>query len=358
MNSAEGLALAQRLRELREGGGWPGRHITQAELAEALGASVPSISSWESSNNQTMPPRRRLEAYATFFATERSVAETPYRLLSYSQLTNDERTRRGELLRELMALRNNAPADVPAVVNTPFAASVWHFKPGQDITIVGSELPERLQQKLPYIDEDDPDFVELYKYADLDALLELFGHVRAANPTSAVSVRTPAQVSRDDYTSHLILLGGVDWNFVTKDLLNRVELPVRQLGRPEEDDPGGFEIDDGDTTRLFAPKLERSEDRVILLEDVALFYRAPSPFNGKRTVTICNGMFGRGTYGVVRALTDARFRDRNGEYLRARFGDRNEFSIISRVQIVAGAVLTPDWTLPEFNLHEWPVINS
>ncbi|HEY0448424.1 helix-turn-helix transcriptional regulator [Actinophytocola sp.] len=355
MNSPEGLALAQRLRDLREGGGWPGRHITQAELAEALGASVPSISSWESATNQAKPPRKRLEAYATFFATERSVAETPYRMLSYTELTADERTRRGELLRELVGLRNNAPTEAPTATSTPFAESPWHFTPDQDITIVGSELPERLKVKLPNADPDDPDFVDLYKYADLDALLELHGHLRAANPNSNVYVRTPAELEPDDYTSHLVLLGGVDWNFVTKDLLERVELPVRQLGRPDADDPGGFEVGEGAKAQLFAPKLRRVDGGVVLLEDVALFYRAPNPFNDKRTVTICNGMFGRGTYGLVRALTDARFRDRNGKYLRDQFAGMNEFSIISRIQIVAGRVLTPDWTKPRYKLHEWPV---
>ena len=58
--------------------------------------------------------------------------------------------------------------------------------------------------------------------------------------------------------------------------------------------------------------------RKILLEDVALFARAVNPFNRKRFVTICNGMYGRGTYGAVRALTDERFRDRNMEYIQAR----------------------------------------
>ena len=77
---------------------------------------------------------------------------------------------------------------------------------------------------------------------------------------------------------------------------------------------------------------------------MALFARAVSPFNRKRTVTICNGMYGRGTYGVVRALTDARFRDRNADYLRSRFGDAESYCILSRVPIVDGVTLTPDWS--------------
>jgi hypothetical protein len=92
----------------------------------------------------------------------------------------------------------------------------------------------------------------------------------------------------------------------------------------------------------------------ILREDVALFARAVSPFNKERTVTICNGMYGRGTYGVVRALTDARFRDRNSDYLRSRFGDSETYCILTRVPIVDGETLTPDWTTGDYTLFEWP----
>jgi len=74
----------------------------------------------------------------------------------------------------------------------------------------------------------------------------------------------------------------------------------------------------------------------------------------KRSVTICNGLFGRGTYGAVRALTDARFRDRNETYLRKRFPDQRSYSVLARVLIVNGETVTPDWSEPENRLHEWP----
>ena len=62
-------ALAQRLRELRAQ--WPGAVVTQRQLADALGASIPLISSWESTI--TAPSEDWLRLYARFFATHRSV---------------------------------------------------------------------------------------------------------------------------------------------------------------------------------------------------------------------------------------------------------------------------------------------
>ena len=64
-------------------------------------------------------------------------------------------------------------------------------------------------------------------------------------------------------------------------------------------------------------------------------------------------MYGRGTYGAVRALTDARFRDRNAEYVEERFGDSDSYCILTRVPIVNGATLTPDWTIDYYKLFEW-----
>lgn len=346
-------ALARRLRELRTEG-LAGRRITQRDLGIAIGVSAPSISSWESDDNPKPPPRVRLDGYATFFATERSVAQTPFRVLDTWQLTDAERTRRDELLQELTGFWNGVKGHKPGPGDADVLAhGHWHFPPGEAITIVGSALPPEYLDPMPYTDPDAPDYVELYKFADLDALLELFGHLRAANPTSEVRVRTPAEVKTDDYASHLVLLGGVDWNTITAELLHRLDIPVRQLPRESEAEAGGFLV--GEDQQLFAPKLRKRGKRDVLLEDVAHFFRAPSPLNDSRTVTICNGMYARGTYGVVRALTDANHRDDNEAFLRARFADDKAFGVVSRVKVMLGETVTPVWKDAEDVLHEWPV---
>jgi transcriptional regulator with XRE-family HTH domain len=349
-------ALARRLKALREEY-WPGQGITQLQLAEAIGGkkplSISLISSWESAAKPVVPPMSRLAAYAGFFATQRSVAQEPFRVLPVSQLTEDERTLREKLLRELTELRTDAIKE--PIRSAPAATTgtgLWHFPNLEAVTIVCAKLPaDLLREGFSYSDPESPDHVELYKFADLDALVELFGHIRAMNPNTVVHFRTAPDLTPDDYTTHLVLLGGVDWNVVTRDLLARLEVPVRQVVRTEESgEVGGFEVDGHPD--LFAPQLDA---RGRLVEDVAHLYRGLNPFNAKRTVTICNGMYGRGVVGAVRALTDVKFRDRNEAYLKARFENMDAFSIISRVSVVMGQVLTPDWTVDETRLHEWPV---
>lgn len=349
-------ALARRLRELRERH-WPGRGITQYQLAQALGGgkplSISLISSWENLAKPVVPPLYRLQAYAGFFATQRSCDQEPYRILPIDQLTDDERASYDQLLAELTELRSRATLE-PAVWNPAperQRAGFWHFSDLKTVTIVCAQLPSDLHEGFAYADPGSPDYVALYTYADLDALIELYGHLRAVNPASHVGFKTAPELTPDDFTTHLVLLGGVDWNLVTRDLLDRVELPVSQVARHVESEIGGFEVRRGDgSATLFAPELDRDGQ---LVEDVAHFYRGPNPFNAKRTVTVCNGMFGRGTLGAVRALTDARFRDRNETFVQKYLRQARAFSIVTRISVFNGQVLTPDWTQPETRLHEW-----
>lgn len=343
-------ALPRRLRALREKT-WPGHSITQRQLAEAFSAerptSVPLVASWESLLNSNGPPRNRLDAYARFFATERSVGDGGPRPLSVEELTAAERARYVELLDELNRLKpGSADHTVPRT-----APGLWHFPEGGDILIVCARRPAGLAGPMGRrADPDAPDYVDLYSYEDGDALIELFGHLRAVNPSSAVRFTTADRLQADDYTRHLVLLGAVDLHVLSGDLLPWAsKLPVRQIAR-DGDSLGGFEVRRGDDHQLFAPTVLDG----ILVEDVALFDRRPSPFHHLRTVTTCNGMFGRGVYGAVRAFTDVKFKARNEEYARSALARTGAFGLLTRVQVIGGTVVTPDWSMPGTVLCAWP----
>ena len=362
-NERSPRALARRLRALRETH-WDDLRITQQQLADAFGGEKPLseslISSWESPRHPVTPPPNRLRAYATFFATRRSVEGDRPRLLTDAEMTDEERAERDRLHEELLG-RWSAGRDSDTVDRVPLAASgdtigggLWHFADQRPVTIICSRLPTELTGAMPYTNHGDPDYVRSYSYADLDSLIELHGHIRATNPAVQVNISSADDLQEDDYTAHLVVLGGVDWNPVTRDLLRRLDLPIRQVGRLDESVYSGhFEVKRTEDKLEFRPVLEKRDGKPALREDVAMVFRGPSPYNRKRTVTLCNGMYGRGTYGAVRALTDARFRDRNEEYLRSRFTE-SAFGILTRVLIVNGEALTPDWTLDDNRLFEWP----
>lgn len=345
--------LARRLRQLREQE-WPEVTITQRQLAQALSGdrpvSVPLVSSWENQHRPVVPPAERLVAYANFFASRRAVERTPFQPLREDDLTDAERARRDELRRELQRLAVAARGGSSAARDVAIQplGGPWSFQDLRPVTMVCAELPAEQRERLPKPDDPEGGYAELYAYADLDALFELHGHIRAANPASLVTIRTSSDLQRDDYTVHLVVLGGVDWNRATQNLLRYTPMAQQQSGGPAG---AYFDVEDRDGRRQLHAEL--AEDGS-LVADVAHFYRAPNPFNSKRTVTICNGLSGRGVFGAVRALTDERFRDRNAEYLAERFGDSGAYSIMMRVQIIDGRVMTPDWTRRETRLHEWP----
>jgi hypothetical protein len=64
-------------------------------------------------------------------------------------------------------------------------------------------------------------------------------------------------------------------------------------------------------------------------------------------------MYGRGTYGVVRALTDPEFRERNTGYLEDRFGNSPSYCLVVRVIVDNNKTMTPDWTEDRTRLFEW-----
>jgi transcriptional regulator with XRE-family HTH domain len=364
------LTLARRLRALRT----EQSDLTQSQLASALGGSrrlsTASISSWESLKDPKIPPTSRLRAYAALFAVDRSFEHGEPRLLQSAQMTPEERETVGELERELLALRVAAlgsgdvapppgrPDEVAIarldLVTESLATGPWHFEDGNAITIVASQWPPEQLRQIPYTDIADPDYTELLTFADLDALVELYGHLRAANPASQIDFRAADKMGPNDYSAHLVSLGGPDWNRVTGVLLGALGLPVQVTANWADSDDVYFEVGGPESASRHAPRLETRDGRKALNEDVGLFARGPNPYNDRRLVTICCGMYARGTYGVVRALTDPRFRDRNSLYLDSRFAHADTFCLLSRVSVVNDTTTTPNWSQGNFRLFEWP----
>lgn len=347
-------ALARRLRELREGR-WPGHLVTQKSIAEALGRDRPlavsSISAYENQGSPSAIPDQRLRDYATFFSTQRSIGGNTARILADDELTDEEIVTRDALLRELEDLRDEA--DDPG--GTP-AASRWSFPDGDPIRIICGQLEDMTH---PYSRPDSPNYTKLLSYADADALVELFGHIRMRNPNS--DVRFMQQLSRpDDLACHLVMLGGTGLNERLQELLDRTDLPIEQREHEEEDEEK--KVMDGEVFYVKDPlagdlEPERPEfssrKKVGLTGDVGLLARLRNPYNTARTLTWCSGIYSRGVYGSVRTLTDAELRGQNEDYLGTRFGKATQFAILMRVPVLFGDALTPDLTNQRTRLYEW-----
>ena len=345
-----GLQLAWRLRQLRQER-WPDARLTQEALAKAFSVegslAAATVSSWESLSSPKLPPHRRVLAYAQFFATRRSVESTPV-LLPLRDFNEEEVAVYEELKVELLALRSAATGGPPE--EKAFSRS-WRFVDEGPVTLICAQLP--VDQIGSIGDPANPNYTELQTYADLDALMELHGHIRAENPATDVFVRAAPKVQPDDLSGHIVLVGGIAGNKITGRLSEMAELPVRQVADSRLDTGEFFIAEVEGEGREFWPEW-MDDDKRLLAEDIGLFARVPNPLNSSRTLTICNGIHSRGVYGAVRSLTDKRVRESNEQYISANFGNSGSFLILMSVHVIEQQAMTPDFNSPGGVLYQWP----
>jgi hypothetical protein len=343
------LQLAQRLRELREKQ-WPDFRLTQTVLANALGSASPAtVSSWESPVTPKLPPSEKLLAYACFFATRRSIEADPPALLPIESFSDDEASAYHDLEVELLGLREEARK--PTLRSEAPVRRSWHFADPGPLTIVCAQLPS--DKTGDFANPADPNYTELQSFADLDALIELHGHIRAENPEMQVFFKASPKVVPDDLSGHVVLLGGIVWNEVTQRLYEMAELPVKQVKDAEVTTGEIFVADHGAGKERFLPKWSDKSQKT-LTEDVGLLARVPNPLNSTRALTICNGVHSRGVLGAVRTLTDARLRDSNEQFIARSLTTSSSYAIVMRVPIIGDQAMTPDFNSPGSVRYQWP----
>jgi len=338
----EAIRLARRLRELRER---EFSRLTQSELGQALAdgdgpISAAAISAWENPASGRLPPATRLEAYARLFCTPRSFEDHPH-MLAVADLTAAERDRMEELKRELSGLRNSVVLSEAAPA-ADRARSMWHFPDGAPVTLACYRLPP--ERRPASADPGNLNYIRYAELSDLDTLIDIHGAVRAYNPASRVVIKAAQDLTQDDVANHLVLIGGLAWEAVTKYFARIFPIPI---------EPG----DPGDRGAIVIQGAEQEFRYVIvegeMVEDVGFFARGENPSAPRRTLTICGGITTRGVRGAARCFIDWEMRERNDEYLIPRFPEGATYCIVMRVPVVNQDPLTPDLSKKENRLLEW-----
>jgi hypothetical protein len=345
----EAIRLAKRLRELRERAF---TKLTQLELGQALadgdGAVSPAaISMWENPTSGRLPPHARLEAYARLFCTSRSF-EGDVHMLGLSELTAEELSRMDELKKELLDLRNGAAARGEAPASGQ-AESMWHFPDGSRITLACNRLSE--DRRPPSADPANLNYVRWAELADLDTLIDVYGAVRAYNPTSRVVIKAVQDLTQQDIANHLVLIGGWTWSTMFPALSRIFPIPIGS-GDPGERGAIVVRNPDGEE-REFKYTLVDGQ----LVEDVGFFARGVNPSAPRRTLTVCGGITTRGVRGAARCFIDWEMREHNEQYLFPRFPGASVYCIVMRVPVVNDDPLTPDLSREENLLFEWSDID-
>lgn len=337
--------LAERLRDLRER---EYRPLTQKQLARALSGSgqlsTATISLWEKPGSDRLPPPTRLAAYARLFCSKRSFTSGSPRLLRDEELAEPEREREAELYAELVALRGRAQSAntaTPSRKEASLERSIWHFPDGHAVSIVCSDAPTPPS----YAEPSHLNYSRYARHADLDALIEVFGQVKASNPASMIRILPPAELTQDFALNHLVMIGGKASD-VAQYFAQGIPLPEAE----ETEETHVFTCKVGEKTSKFA---SLRDDGGVLVEDVGLIARGPHPTVPSRTVTMLSGITSRGVHGAALCFTNSDVRDANEQYLENAFGTADAFCILMRVRVHNNIALPPNLGGDAVRLYEW-----
>jgi transcriptional regulator with XRE-family HTH domain len=346
--------LAERLRDLRE---HEFRPLTQKQLAKVLGTqggglrppSITAVSLWEKPGSNRLPPPQRLAAYARLFCTSRSFGSGAPRLLRDDELNEQERAREVELYEELLALRERAQSTAavtlsPEEPSIEYRSSLWRFADDGAISVVCSDAPE--DDRPSYADQAHLNYSRYARHADLDALIEVYGQVKADNPGSWIRILSPQSLEHDFALNHLVIIGGRAVDDVAPWFAQGVPLPtVRESG---DTHILTHEIE-GEVREFTSTR----DDDGNLTDDVGFIARSPHKIVPGRIVTVLGGITSRGVHGAALAFTDRHLSEPNLRYLTDTFPGADAFCIVMRVPIRNEAALPPNLSDDAVRLYEW-----
>ena len=342
--------LAERLRDLREREFKP---LTQRALGKALGGSEPlsiaTVSQWENPSSDRLPPPQRLKAYARLFCSDRSFGSAIPHLLRDDELTEAEREREIELYEELLELRERAQSTDAATASSEHLApeyhgSLWRFEDDAAISIVCSEAPRATRPA--YADQGHLNYSRYARYADLDALIEVYGQARADNPGTWIRILSAKSLASDFALNHLVIIGGEAAREAAPWFARRVPLPTVH----ESGDTHVFTYEIDGEVRQFA---STRDDDGNLTHDVGFIARAPHNIVPGRTVTVLGGITSRGVHGAALAFSDPHIRDANLRYLTDTFPGTETFCILMHISVWNDAALPPNLWNDDARLYEW-----
>lgn len=97
---------------------------------------------------------------------------------------------------------------------------VWGIKDGDSVIVVCSELEDPKERQLA---EPPREFIYSLKYGDVDAYFEVVATLLRLYPALKLRIMSAGEANavRIDLASHLILIGGPDYNALTKEILNQ-----------------------------------------------------------------------------------------------------------------------------------------
>jgi hypothetical protein len=282
------------------------------------------------------------------FCSKRSFASATLRLLSDDELTEPEQKREAELYHELLTLRERVHtaegSASPAAQPGQHTSSIWRFPDGEAVSIVCSEAPD----PPAYANLSHLNYSRYARHIHLDTLIDIFGQVRADNPTSMIRILAPEELTQDFGLNHLVIIGDAALYYIAPYFAPDIPLPQAAAVLNGENHFFNCQVN-GESRKFTSSR----DDDGALVEDVGLIARGPHPYVHRRTVTVISGITSRGVHGAAMCFTDSHVRVTNEQYLESKLGSSDAFCLLINIPVRNHVALPPNLWRDGTRLYEW-----
>jgi len=220
---------------------------------------------------------------------------------------------------------------------------VWGFKDGATVIVVCSELenPEERQRVEPR------EFIYNLKYGDVDAYFEAVTTLLRLYPRINLRIMSAgeAENTRLDLASHLVVIGGPDYNTLAERILvwNLTQFDYRSpyVETRSQQHPDEIVIYDKLNEKEYCYPTDS--------RDFGYFERIVNPHNPDSKVVIIGGCHTIGVTGAVKAFSMAGNEEgeipqgvlRNAALVAKRIGKSTKFSVLVDVERIGQTISTP-----------------
>ncbi|MCA1682002.1 MAG: hypothetical protein LC700_02455 [Actinobacteria bacterium] len=280
------------------------------------------------------------------FTAEEPKTHMEYRILGPSHATSIKQLLKDEQVESFEQVLQDHRKKQNVTRRAPISA-IWEFHSPRPVHLICGQVPN--ENRPSWTNPDYHYYIRLSTFADADTLLIVAAYLRKSRIRNAIYERTYREVTPQDKTDNLVLIGGI--NPLVKDMSVRLRVPFHQVdGGKGEPDP----FKDIDSGQLYLPKFADS----ILVEDVSMLVRVPHPLSTGQLVIICSGVLTHGVEGAALAVSSEQVRQENDEYLRNQFGHNPYFAILFRTAIVDNANVPPSFATPDTVLHAYQYLED
>lgn len=232
---------------------------------------------------------------------------------------------------------------LPRLWRTRHLRKVWGIKNGDSVIVVCSELEEpEVRQHI-----EPREFIYSLKYGDVDAYFEVVITLLRLYPAIKLRIMSAgeAATTRMDLASHLILIGGPDYNTLAERVLsgNATQYDYRSPYVTTQSSQYPEEI-------VLYDKLNNREYCYTTdARDYGYFERIVNPHNPESSIVLIGGCHTIGVTGAVRAFSMAESEDgaiprhvlSNGALVAKRVGKAKTFSVVVSVERVGQTISVP-----------------